>query len=176
MFKKFKKYHRIIVIGPSRSGTRIATKIIAHDTGYTYVDIHEITKIRKAQKMLFFGKKVVIHAPNYTPYARMLTNKRTLIVFMKRDLKDIRRSQKRIGWGVKGSTHTLRVGNAEDFMRKLYFCEKGRIAEIMYEVWEKYQKASIKSYYELEYESLRGHSLWIDKSKRKKFKKSQTKL
>lgn len=175
MFEEFKKYHRIIVLGPSRSGTRIATKMIAQDTGFTYIDEHEITKIRRAQKMLFFGEKVVIQAPNWTPYARMLTNKHTLIVFMKRDVKDIIRSQKRIGWGIEGSKHTRRVGNAEDIIRKLYFRDKGKISEIIYEIWDKYQKDTIKNYYELEYESLKGHPLWIDKEKRKHFKKAQTK-
>ena len=42
VFEYLLHYHYVIVTGPQRSGTRIGAKMIAYDTGYTYVDEAEV--------------------------------------------------------------------------------------------------------------------------------------
>ena len=50
------------------------------------------------------------------------------------------------------------------------------ISEIKYEIWEKIQKPYINNkFYELEYESLKSHPMWKDKSDRTNFKANQIK-
>jgi len=50
------------------------------------------------------------------------------------------------------------------------------MSEVKYMIWEKYQRPKIKYAYELEYESLSSHPLWIKPELRKQFKPTQTTL
>jgi len=163
MFENLKKYNKILVTGPQRSGTRIAAKIIALDTDYAYIDEEEFKVSNLDQlKEILKRKKIVVQCPGVSAWIQKFSADDTLIVFMKRDAEDILASQKRINWQQKTEVSK-------------YNKSGGIISLIKYNEWEGRQRPIIKHWLELEYESLVKHSLWIPKEKRTNFKYDQTK-
>jgi cytidylate kinase len=162
-------YDKIIVTGPQRSGTTIASEILAHELGYENIREEKI-KFRSLSLLYeILGKreKTIIQAPNLASVCHFIDHhvKKIAIVFMRRNPNFILESQKRIGWQ----------------FRKLnlhhYFVNDGEIARVRYNAWEKYQKDLMRSsWIELKYSELNGHPLWIKKEDRKEFRPRQTEL
>ena len=164
MFEWLNQFSRIFVTGPQRSGTRICARMIAHDTGYDYIDE---TDFQYDSLYLLFSllekkERVVIQCPVLCRYAHLFSEDRSAVVLMRRKIREIFRSQKRITWAW------------EWLERDRYGRTKGNIAEIKYEYWEKHQKRKIKHSFEIEYESLVHHPLWLPKEKRTSFSPDQT--
>lgn len=154
MFNYLKDYENILVTGPQRSGTRIASKIIAYELNYMYIDELDIglQSLNKLFKILFSKEKVVIQAPHLSAMCHFIDTPSTAIVFMRRDLNEIAASQKRIGW------------NREKLSLSQYFQEEGNINKIKYQTWYDFQKKHLMTidYFEIEYNSLKKHELWLD--------------
>lgn len=164
MFKWLKKYNRIFVTGPQRSGTRICAEIISYDTGHFYIDESDffVDSLYMLFSILHIKKKYVIHCPGLCRYIHMFDAKDNAIILMRRSLKDIIASQKRIKWSWEWLELTR------------YDRSEGKIAEIKYKFWEENQKKRIKNYFEIDYESLKDHPLWVPSSERSEFKSAQT--
>ena len=155
--KKIKVYRTIIVSGPQRSGTKIAAKMLSDVLGHTCLledefQFHDLLAFAKLTER----KNVVIQAPTMSAVCHLLSHARSFdaaVVFMKRDVKDIENSQKRIAW------------DEEDFEKRQYFYSGGEpISKIKYNAWEIYQKPTLGNRaFELEYESMRVHPFWIEK-------------
>lgn len=151
---------RIIVTGPHRAGTRIASKIIAHELDYDWVseediDIDDLSLFYENLKF----DKTVIQAPGISSFCHVIPN--VLIIYMLRDVDEIIESQERIDW------------QYEQYELSKYFLEEGIISLVKYESWE-YQKRFCKNYFELEYKDLSGHEFFIDRESRKHFSPTQT--
>lgn len=98
MFEHHQEYRTIIVTGPHRSGTTIATEMIAHDTGkrcfreeaFANRDIVEAEAIVR-------DHGGVIQGPYLLPWVPMLAEyPRTLIVYMRRSADEIEASNRRL--------------------------------------------------------------------------------
>lgn len=171
MFDYLKKHDQILIVGPQRSGTTIAAKMIAHDLGYkTFLEEQILFDYNNLQGLIIGnrrqGIKGTYQAPNFTAYCHLLAGE-PAVVLMVRDVKDILASQQRIKWGGPGGK------NERDELAR-YFRDTGIASEVKYEVWHKYQKKLIKYPYELPYESLKDHPLWVERNQRKNFKPRQT--
>jgi hypothetical protein len=173
---ELKKYGKILVTGPQRSGSRIAAEIIAYDTGYRYVDedsfkIHEVNLFEEILRQ----SNVVIQCPGLCYAIHNYATDDTLIVLVIRPLEDILASEQRIGWK-HGPYHEYERYGISRPKAKWY---RGRnlkpIAEVKYHFWEKHQRQLVKHYLELEYESLSDHPLWIPQGQRRNFAAKQTK-
>ena len=148
--------------GCQRSGTRIASKIIAHDTGYYRFDensfgVHSLKLFEKQLR----NETGVWHCPSLAYRIHRYSNEDTTIVWMLRNPEDVLRSQKRIGWiGWKSKGEYVRYKVIQDKYNE----------EKMYEFklwfWRSFQKELIHNPIELEYESLKGHPLWINENDR----------
>ena len=165
----------ILVTGPQRSGTTIAAKMIAQKSGLHYVDENLI----KVDDLGLFFKlhdeldNYVMQAPGLSFICHRLPV--DLVVFMQRDGSDIQASEARINWYDKWNQYEL----------EKYFYD-GEIHgihdswETKYHTWTIYQKPLMdknnKRYFDLDYESLQSHPLWIDKPQRVNFKDRQTTL
>jgi hypothetical protein len=93
------KNKKIVVSGPQRSGTRFATKCLAHDLGITYIDEldFEIDNFVKAINLCKNTPQFAMQAPALSH--RLQEFPRTIIfIFMIRNVDDILASQRRIGW------------------------------------------------------------------------------
>ncbi len=181
MFDFLKEHNQIIITGPHRAGTTIATEMIAHDLDYGCLREERVTLFYTLNSRIndnhLNNKKTVYQAPLLASQCHTLPDF-VAVVFMIRNVDDIIASEKRINWGEPG------VGNEPREMDK-YFqyiddpdpnWKNMSIADVKYHVWNTIQKKSIKFAYELEYNKLSEHELWVPKEQRKVFTARQTKL
>ena len=161
--------------GPQRSGTRIASKMIASDLGYNHIDestfeTHNWNLFKQQLK-----KNVVIHCPAMSQWLTAIPNETLLsvrIVFMIRNVNGIVASQERINWAFYNELLEKRKYN--DTFKLTKFVYDLPIAVIKQIVWLNHQRGLIKNYTELNYTDLKSHSMYITKENRKEFKYNQT--
>ena len=169
MFEYLDGFRNIVVTGPQRSGTRIAAKMIAYDLDYYFLDERKIfidSYYALVQALADFEQHV-IQAPALCRWVHHLgINDDLAIVLMRRDIKDIIASQQRVEWRWEPLELIF-------YGRKV---NEGPIAEVKYEYWDEVQKHYIKNAFEVEYESMRDHPLWVPKIYRKDFDSHQTEL
>jgi len=165
VFESLKKYKRIFVTGPHRSGTTICTKMIANDTGFPWFKMDAIggENLKSLNNWLVKrSNNFILQCPTLCYCIHKVGDKNTMIVLLVRNIDDILKSQKRIGWDrEKGGLET-------------YGVQEGILAEVKYKFWNEQQKQKIKNYLEVEYESLKDHWLWVPKKYRTNFKPRQT--
>ena len=151
-----RQHTAILVTGPQRSGTTIGARILAMELGRRYVDENEIQIANVARsRNVLSGTGVVLQAPALCHVAHTFS---CAVVLMRRCVADIVRSQDRIGWGVYEPVELAK-----------YEVDRGPIAEVKYCAWNDWQKDQCAAPYELEYESLRGHPLWVNPQLRQEF-------
>jgi len=157
----------IIVTGPQRSGTTIAMEMIAADLGYRAYREEAFGVQCKDQWLALVNEAdgAVIQCPAMSRWAHEVPEQ-VAVVFMRRDLEAIRRSQDRIGW-----PKAERLGELQKYDET-----SGCIAAIKYAYWETEQRSHIRYAYELEYKSLAEHPLWIAPEQRQGFTARQTML
>lgn len=157
-----------MVTGPQRAGTRICAQMIAFDTGYRFVDELDF-KVNHFPKFInmFSCENVVVQAPGLSHRAVSVSKfKNSLIVFMRRDVKDIVASQKRISWIGK----EVEYGNYG-----LPATHPIEVSQVKYNFWDNFQKRDIDDYLEIDYNSLSKHPFWVPKKFREDFGPFQTK-
>lgn len=166
MFEYLKRHRRVIVTGPQRAGTRIAARMIASDTGYFFLDENVIEFDNSELMALIFGyqTRFVLHCPVMSSEIHKYGDWVTAIVFMFRDLDEIKRSQARIAWD-----------DTQERQRYGVIGDPRNIAEVKYEFWQR-QKRCILHHYEVQYETLANHPLWLPNEKRVNFGIFQTQL
>ena len=168
MEQALRRFDRILVTGPQRSGTTFIAKTIAYDIGLEFIPEEAFGVHDVARFFALYATRTgfVVQAPtmcfvcHYVPGA---------VVMCKRNVADILASQERIGW--------TRINEPIEYTR--YFKDDYTlpIAVHKYVMWEKWQKPMLGARsFEIEYESLRGHPLWVPKEQRVNFKPRQTAL
>jgi hypothetical protein len=163
MFEYLKKFDRIMVTGPQRSGTTICARMIARDTGFKYVDEETIgiRDVGACRKLFETQSQFVVQAPSLAYCCHSFDG---AIVFMFRLIRDIIASQERIGW------------NREQTELKQYGVKDGPIAKVKYDYWQLLQRNEIQNAFEVIYSSLAAHPLWIPKENRGEFLPRQYEL
>ena len=169
MFEHLKKWPRILVTGPQRSGTRIGAKMIAHDTGHSYVDedAFYVDSLNHLTAILRREKGIVVQCPGLFRYVHLLAmnGPGVFVVVMRRTLEDIWASRDRIDW----------AWELPELIR--YSHVAGDPAQFAYRFWEHTQEDLLAGRgLEVEYGKLEGHPLWIPKEQRADFKAKQTEL
>ena len=163
----FNDCKEILVTGCQRSGTTIATKIIADILDFTPVDENDYSWnggwAPSLENLLTKSKpRSVYQGPAISHECHKVPN-HMAVVFMIRDHDDIRRSMHRVKW--RGEEKEL--ANYE-----CTFSKNGRIERVKETAWRQSQKSQIKNAFEVRYEDLRWHPFWV--SKRKHFLIKQT--
>lgn len=158
-------FTRVIVTGPQRSGTTIAARILAAELGLPCLLEEAFGTVNVASffRLLDSEPRFVLQAPSMAALCHYVES--AAVVFMIRDVADIIRSQERVGWDVH-----------EAFERERYFVEAAvPAAALKYSVWCRFQKQRLGSRaFELDYESLREHPLWVEPQLRANFHARQT--
>jgi hypothetical protein len=164
MFEHLVGYSKIVVTGPQRSGTRIASQMIALDTGHEFVDEVEflITETARFRQVLE-RDGVVVQAPHMLKDMVDDPPPGVFVVLMRRDLAQIHASAQRIGWPELGGNRTE--------LRKFGLSD-GDSAAVKYAYWDAHQKAA--PYLELKYEWLRAHPMFVPAERRRDFAPLQT--
>lgn len=165
MFEDLAVHLRIVVTGPQRSGTRIAAKMLAQDTGHRFVDERRFGVFdEKRWREELQAERVVVQSP--TMLKEIVDNPPSgiFVVLMRRDLAEIHASMHRVGWDRDP------LGNATELKKfGLTDCDS---AQIKYDYWASHEKAA--PFLELEYESLRQHPLFVLDDHRRNFEIAQT--
>jgi len=164
MFEHLALHARICVTGSQRSGTTIAGQMIAHDTGHRYVDEYEygVTDELRWRRALQ-DEGVVVQCPHMLQVLVDDPPSGIFVVLMRRDLDDIHRSMKRIGWHSAG-------GNVLELER--FGLSEGDSAALKYRYWDEHEKK--QPFADVEFEALAGHPLFIGSSERAHFLPKQT--
>lgn len=158
-------YRKILVTGPQRSGTTIASQMFASDLDYSWVNEKQIgvRSLRDLAKRLLNREKVVIQCPCFFPIVHHLDFRSTVVVVMRRPVPEITASEMRIGW----KEHRRELRN--------YFRDSGVLAEVRYQAWDTFQKPFMRvPWVEIKYSSLCSHPLWLPPDLRHKFSAHQT--
>lgn len=179
LFNKLKDFEYILVTGPQRSGTTIMAVMIANDLGYEFIEEGTIWGRLQWQPpdppaprdfTAYFQKEdtppAVIHCPEHSAYCHLYAGfDNVAVVMVRRDIDDIIASQERVGWGF------------EWLEMKHYPGEERPISRVKYKHWDDYQKKELgKQAFEIEYESLKKHPMWVDKSERNDFAIAQVEV
>ena len=164
MFEHLAVHSKIVVTGPQRSGTRIASQMIASDTGHEFVDevdflITDTTRFRQA----LARDGVVVQAPHMLKDLVDDPPPGVFVVLMRRDLSQIHASAQRIGWSELGGNRTE--------LAKLGVLE-GDSAALKYAYWDAHTKYA--PYLELKYQWLRAHPMFVPAERRRYFAPLQT--
>ena len=166
--KNLSKFEKVIVTGPPRSGTTISGKIIAHELGYEFIDEHQYEHniSVKFVEILLTRSSVVVHTTSFTRDIHLIKN--IPIVLVKRNINDILKSfenSKRFKGKHENGLFARFDDEALGIILNHYGCKNGCVPEVIYDHFYKHNK----DFFELNYEDLKDHELFIDKDKRKKF-------
>lgn len=168
LLNELKIYKHILVTGPQRSGTRIAAKIISSDLNISYVDENELgcRDVCRLIDRLRVKDRNVIQGPAFSYLVHMLHLPETCVVYMMRPIQDIKKSEARIGWT---------IGDKRSELKGYFKNMEDDPSVVKYAAWTEIQKSTmLMPYFELEYESLKDHTLWMSPSRRINFKWDQT--
>ena len=158
MFQHLKKHKRIYVIGHARSGTRIASRMIAHDTGLEFIDETEwgICDIPKLEHIAKYRDNFVVHCPS----AYFCIDKFDgLVVWVNREMEDIKKSMDNL----KGDRYKILkiMWNDKPTPKELCMTREDRYAL--------FKTLKIKNLMDINYTDLKQHPLWLDKDQRENF-------
>lgn len=173
LFDHLRPFGKVIVTGPSRSGTRIASRMIAHDLGYEWLqeDAVATRDLNRLKALLAERDKFVVQCPGLSAWVDTVSGDGTAVVFMRRPVENIIASQRRVKW-TDGAREKRPYAERPEFTGMVNVARP--IAEIKYRVWDEWQHARTQNAFELQYESLAAHPLWIERERRATFTAWQT--
>lgn len=160
-------FRSILVTGPQRSGTTFVSRALAKDLNYILVDEFDYgVRDEEAWKMwVDWSIETVIQCPSMMIRTHCVPDD-VLVIVMQRNIEDIIASQQRINWS-----------EADEFIElRRYGLEEGVISEIKYSYWNLHKHEGPRFFLEIEYESMKGHPMWVDQEKRRDFDKKQTEV
>jgi len=182
LLTSLKDKHKILIAGSQRSGTTIATKMLANDLGYQdyyeeQIGSHWATARERFKRLCDNESNFVCQAPHLTAFCTEFDC--DAVVFMARQFKDIEESAKRIGW--------MKFENEEkEAFKTLDREEDGFVTEYFGKdffnlpIWDIkkrfYAELTGDKYLILNYSELKTHPLFITKEKRRNFHPRQTSL
>lgn len=163
---RLKGAEQVLVTGPQRSGTTIAAKMLAADLKLPYMDerAFDTHDFEKFTRMVHSKDPMVLQCPTMTVHCHLMPPD-VQVVWMRRNLIDVLRSQERIGW----TEH-------EQLERDRYFDHSQEPAAVLKtRAWESHQRILLgEQAFDLDYESLRGHKFWTEPENRVGFADRQT--
>jgi hypothetical protein len=163
------RYKKILVSGPQRSGTTFTAKEIARVLKYKYVDEEEVGwhDYDEISYKLSIEDDVVLQAPGAVYMLdKLLENKDILLVFMRRDLYSIIKSQERIKWEDEENQKNL-------FKSIDYITDYSQpISYIKYKFFEQNIQERFKNVICMDYDKMDQSPKWINE--RQNFSHRQT--
>ena len=166
---ELRTFRKILVTGPHRSGTTICSRMLDSDLPqHMLFDERDVgvRSLSRLMKQLATNGPDIIHGPCFSSLVQWMTGDMA-VVFMRRPTWEVQRSQDRIGW----TEREAKWQNGQYF-----YPEKMSVPNVVYQSWASHQKPMMQvPYFEIEYESLSSHPLWVPKEKRVNFTNRQWK-
>jgi len=163
-------FANIVVSGCQRCGTNIASKMIAHSTGFEHVPETEIgIRDRDLYRKRLRGKKQVLHAPGMSyQLGGFPGDDEVLFIWMERDRHEIVQSMKRIKW--VGAKDELRLGGwSQESPTPLL-----DVVTMKAQQRDHYLKHQKLTFLTFHYRQLDGHPLWVEDALRGGWTERQT--
>jgi hypothetical protein len=163
-----------LVVGPQRAGTQIGSKILAKELGARFFHAQDfgIGDLNRffalIDNSLAYNGRTVIHSAAVMQSVE-LAPPDVAVVCMRREVKAVLASQTRIKW-----TH-LDAEEKQKFNSHLYascYDENLTSTEVKYLAWVTLMKPRITYAYDLPYESLSAHPMFLSKSQRQHFQRA----
>jgi len=163
MFAHLKKHRVILVTGPHRSGTTIAARMIAADTGHDFVIEDEIGFSKVNLLALFIQSDygpLVVQCPflcnhiGELEFSIGLDYSEVCVVMLHRYVKDIIASEEKVlhvNFDALGLAQKRSIGDKSE----------RHVSDMKYANWDR-QRKRIKHTFDLGYESLRDHPMWLE--------------
>ena len=180
-----KKYDKIIVTGPRRSGTTFTTKQLAEELGYEAVYLEDFYTHDEDLFIKILGSegKKVVQCPTMCHLLHKLDLEDILVIFLKRKLEEISESKQRIS--LDNQKNYMRgVHMEEDDFEKSKFLKSeipninfyDDISKIKIDVWDNFQSKEVANKFELTYEDIERYfpKSWVTKKDRLNFLPRQT--
>ncbi len=193
MFDFLNKYQIILVTGPQRSGTTICARMIAADLNIRYLDegLWDVWNGQQAREIAESQWPCVLQGPGLLKDIGLFNQPKCAVVYMIRDLDEIRASQERINWNMwaeKELSYYITGSNKEWYERYVqpmsYWAPhdplplgpaKDEVAYIKGEFWIHHSDKLLtyKNWYDVAYKLLHTHPMWLPKEKRTDFSSRQ---
>jgi len=135
---------------------------------------HAIWPAQKPERVhefvdLYGNSKIIFHSPSLSHLLHEIPisfSDPVAIVWLRRDFDELYESGLRVNWNPSHDlgAYYLNVPERKDITRK----DIWNLKEAKEELWEK-QKKDIPYWFEIEYESLKEHSFWVEKEERSEF-------
>lgn len=167
LLEQLSDFKYIFVTGPHRAGTTFSSYIIALDLDYSWFEsqtwMSQYDTMRDCIQSL--GGPLVLHCPAFCHTVHEYRDVPDVaVVIVRRSVEDILASQRRVGWGFEDHEMTKYPGYDKP------------IATAKYHYWDTVQKLILRTQaFELEYNSLKNHLLWVNKEYRQNFHIAQIK-
>jgi hypothetical protein len=161
MFEHLKQYRLILVTGPLRSGTTICGRMVAHDTGHTYIDENEWGAVDLDRFHIAAERhNVVIQCPGlmyelcHESPVTSLNSCFTIVMWRSPMLcrKSIERYTQGHVWAKRDARHVGGLTYDEVAFRK-------------YTMWLMAAPEHVRHWKSIPYDSLSLHPLWKDERK-----------
>lgn len=175
---KLRKHGRqqILVVGPQRSGTTIAHRIIAEDMGYTPIseETIKVDNMQMANGLRHREKYFVLQAPGLSHCWNDW--KGDAVVFIYRDPEEIYASQRRIKWDWEQYEYKKCLEVAERYGMAAIPENSTLAKQYLWQVMGPYYHIihGGNRRFILPYNALKDHPLWVSKEKRAHFHPRQT--
>jgi hypothetical protein len=166
MYENLKKFNKIIITGPPRSGTTIAGVIVAKEIGIPFID----ETFYGSRIDAFFNwlhsiqEQVIIHSiyaiRDLHLLADYLSVNNMAVIVVKRNTKDILES-------IKNSTKFDEKYGINDDVYKFFNSKKETLPDDIYTNFEE-NSHKINNLSYVNYEDFENHELFIDKDTRRK--------
>lgn len=165
MFEHLASYPRIVVTGPQRSGTTIASRMIAEDTGHDLVDesafgVYDVD----AWRAVLERENVVVQCPHMLRLIVDEARPDLLVVLMRRSLAEVHASERRIEWEQRYRGNSVELS--------VFGLTEGSSAEVKYAYWDTHPKPP--RYLEIPYDALADHPRFVAAGARETFGRKQT--
>lgn len=164
LLPKLSGFDTVVVTGAQRSGTAIATTILAAELKKRCVreDSFSVDNIIHFCLQVKVGG--VIQAPGLSSVVNLIKDSSVAVVYMLRSQREIKQSIQRVNWIY------------DETERQKYF-EKDKgvsINKMKLKAWQWQKQELGERAFELDYRSLEGHRLWVPKEQRINFNCKQT--
>ncbi len=167
-FAFLRQFSRIIVTGPHRSGTTIATEMIAADTGHEAILEEEFEYYREdLLRRTLERRGIVVQCPALFDLMPELSSPDTAIVLMRRPLSELAESRDRMFDPTTAQQLSADEQNRDQLAR--LGASSGDAAALKYSQWQAWvERRRVHHPVVVEYSSLAKHPMWVAPETRRK--------
>lgn len=168
--RSLSEYQALLVTGPQRSGTTIGARVLAQETGLEYIDeddfgVHDC----KLFEAILRQPGIVVQCPAMSRWIHHYATEQRCVVFMHRLAHEINASADRVGWNYAPELDKYKSIMLNGATMPMLNITRHNLATVTYMYWQSVQKPACPHSFDLHFDTLRGHPLFVQDHLRKEF-------